>query len=60
MSLIKSKNALKQYDIRENLEIEKTDKRKGNNFRIMQAITDRNFWHDLEDMIKILKPLHDC
>lgn len=26
----------------------------------MQAITDRNFWHDLEDTIEILKRLHDC
>lgn len=27
---------------------------------MIQAIMDRNFWHNLEDMIEILKSLHDC
>lgn len=26
----------------------------------MESLTNRNFWHDLEDLIEILKPLHDC
>lgn len=59
MPLIKSKDALRRYGTREDLEIEKSDEGKGNHSRIMQAITDRKFWHDLEDMIEIFKPLHD-
>lgn len=27
---------------------------------MMESIIDHNFWHDLEDMIEILKSFHDC
>lgn len=60
MSLIKSKDALKQYNTRKDLEIEKSDEVKGNHSRKIQTITDHNFCHNFEDMIEIFKPLHNC
>lgn len=59
-SLLRSKNALKRYGTRDDLDHEKSEEGKGNYARMMETIMDRNFWHDLEDMIEILKPLHDC
>lgn len=55
MSLVRSKDVLKQYNIKKNLEIEKIDKEKWNYSKVIQAIMDRNFQHDLEDIIVILK-----
>lgn len=59
-SLLRSKDALRRYGTRDDLDYEKSDEGKGSHSKMMESITDRNFWHDLEDLIEILKPLHDC
>lgn len=59
-SLLRSKDALRRYGTRDDLDHEKSEEGKGNHVRMMETIIDPNFWHDLEDMIEILKPLHDC
>ena len=59
-SLIRSKDALRRYGTIDDLDYEKSDEGKRSHSKMMQNITDRSFWHDLEDRIEILKPLHDC
>ena len=59
-SLLQSKDALRRYGTRDNLDYEKSDKRKESHSKMMESITDRNFWHNLKNLIEILRPLHDC
>lgn len=59
VSLIKEKDVLRWYSIREDPDSEKNDERKENHSRIIQAITNHNFLYNLEDIIEIFKPLHD-
>ena len=59
-SLLESKDALRRYCTWDNLDYEKSNKGKGSDFKMMKSIIDHNFWHNLEDLIEILKPLYDC
>ena len=59
-SLQWSKDTLRRYGTWNDLDYEKSDEGKESHSKMMESITNRNFWHNLEDLIKIFKPLHDC
>ena len=59
-SLLQSKDALRRYGTRDDLDYEKSDEGKGSHSKMIESITNRNFWYDLEDLIEIYKPFHDC
>ena len=58
-SLLQSKDALRRYGTRNNLDHEKSNEGKGSHVKMIDIIMNHNFWHDLKDIIEILKPLHD-
>lgn len=59
--MVRSKEALRHYSVRSDLDLGGGESEKVSNYRkVLQNIGDRRLWDDIEDLLEILKKIHEC
>lgn len=59
--MARSREALRHYSVRSDLDLGEGDSEKvSNHHKVLKNIADRRLWDDIEDLLEILRKIHEC